>query len=133
MKVLAYLALIGFALAGIVWVAQVLKDRLTRPLPAAPLPASLTDGRLEERASLAYGAERGSGMLRLTPSQVVFTSDSDRTVVIERLDIVGVGVTHELPDHHVAHEVLVITTALDVYYFAVASPSNWVRRLTHPD
>lgn len=147
MRVLAYVALLGVAIAGYIWVVQWLKDRRagqlsmreSPSLPAAPTartaangPASLAPAaEVGERAWLAYGPDAGSGVLRLTPSQLVFAADSGRVLVLERLDIIGVGVSRELPDRTLAQPVLVVTTASDVVYLLVASPEVWEWRLSH--
>ncbi len=83
----------------------------------------------EERASLAYGLDRGPGWLRLSPSQLVFLADSGRVVLLDRLDVVGVGSTRELPDRTLSRDVLVVTTTDQVAYFAVTDPERWVRLL----
>ena len=82
-----------------------------------------------EPATVAFGPERGSGTLRLAPSQLVFTGDSGRVMVLERIGIVGVSVTRELPDGEIARPVLAVTTRTETYYFAVAEPEQWAKRL----
>jgi hypothetical protein len=84
---------------------------------------------VEERATLAYGLDRGPGLLRLTPSQLIFLADSGRVVLLDRLDILGVGSTRDLPDRTLTRDVLVVTTEAQVAYFAVAEPEEWVQRL----
>lgn len=145
MRVLAYVALFGVAVASYIWVVQWLKDRRAGQLPmrrqppalptapgvATELSASAPSADLGERAALAYGPDAGSGVLRLTPSQLVFAADSGRVLVIERLDITGVGVSRDLPDRTLAQPVLVVTTGSDVVYVLVDSPEVWEWRLTH--
>jgi hypothetical protein len=125
MRSLALVAMIGIVVAGVIWGFQRLRYRFGPP-PALP-PAT---GDLAERAILAYGPESGPGVLRLSPSQLVFTADSGRVLAIERLDVVGVGSTRDLPDRTLTQPVLAITTRADTYFFAVGSPADWERRLT---
>lgn len=131
MRTLAFLAMLGVTIAFVVWVVQRWRYRLGPPARhplLQPRPALEADP--EARATLAYGPDRGSGVLRLSPSQLIFTGDSGRVLVIERLDIVGVATTRSLPDREVAHPVLVVTTSAEAYYFAVPAPEQWERRLT---
>lgn len=117
MRVLIMLAVLAVIVALVV-------NWLGRPRrPALPAP----DG---QPAMLAAGTEQGPGRLRLTATQLVFTAESGRVLVIERLDIVGASTTRELPDQHVAAPVLVVRTETDVHYILVANPEDWVRALT---
>jgi hypothetical protein len=128
-----YLVLFALVVAGVVWsmerLGQLRGSSARRQLESTPDDAPVRPGRLSERATLAYGAEAGPGELQLTPSQLVFTADSGRVVVLERLDLVGVNVTTELPDQTLVSPVLVVTVGHEAYYFAVASPTAWAMRL----
>lgn len=144
MRLLLYLAVVAAIVAGFVWVAEELRDRRRR-LGARDSGRTIGQGSLgdaaqamasappaylaEERASLAYGLDRGPGWLRLTPSQLVFLADSGRVVLFDRLDVLGVGSSRQLPDRTLNREVLVVTAGDQVAYFAVAQPEVWVRRL----
>jgi hypothetical protein len=50
--------------------------------------------------------------------------------VLERLDIVGVTATRDLPDRTTAAALLVVTTSEESFYFAVDRAEQWVRLLT---
>lgn len=144
MRLLLYLAVIAVVVAGLVWGAEGLRDR-GRRLRSRDRGRMIGQGSLadaaqamatapppylaEERASLAYGLDRGPGWLRLSPSQLVFLADSGRVVLLDRLDVVGVGSTRELPDRTLSRDVLVVTTTDQVAYFAVTDPERWVRLL----
>lgn len=140
MRLLLYLGAVVLVVAGLVWVAENLRER--RRIGSSRSRGELggeggPGGRgggvsaflAEEPATLAYGLDRGPGVLRLTPSQLVFLADSGRVVLLDRLDIVGVGATRDLPDRTLARPVLVVTTTAAVVYLAVADPEVWVRRL----
>ncbi|MFI0432380.1 MAG: hypothetical protein ACH36H_04485 [Candidatus Nanopelagicales bacterium] len=143
MRLLVYLAVLVVVVAGLVWAVERVRDR--RRLPTHRRPDELPSGSLaaaaeamadappaylvEERATLAYGLDRGPGLLRLTPSQLIFLADSGRVVLLDRLDVLGVGSTRDLPDRTLTREVLVVTTEAQVAYFAVAEPEEWVQRL----
>lgn len=133
MRALVYLVLLALLVAGVVWtlerLGQVRGTSARRQLDAAVDSSPNRPGQFRERATLAYGAEAGPGELQLTQSQLVFTADSGRVVVLERLDIVGVNVTTELPDQTLVSPVLVVTVGREAYYFAVASPTAWAMRL----
>jgi hypothetical protein len=86
-------------------------------------------GDYEEAAAIAHGPDRGSGVLRLTPSQLIFAGGSGRIRTIERIDITGVSATRELPDQTIAKPVLAVTTREGSHYFAVDDPDQWERRL----
>jgi hypothetical protein len=122
-----YLAMIGIAVAAVVWLVQRYRGSLS--LPASRSRHAVAQDEFSTPASVAYGPESGPGLLRLTPSQLVFESAAGRVVVIERLAIVGVGSTRDLPDHSVAHPVLVVTTAEQAFYFAVSDALAWIARL----
>ena len=138
MRGLLILAVLGLIVAGLVWLVQRYRDnrsaaalrsspaKLSPPSPAKPTPL---ERDLVEPATVAFGPERGSGTLRLAPSQLVFTGDSGRVMVLERIGIVGVSVTRELPDGEIARPVLAVTTRTETYYFAVAEPEQWAKRL----
>lgn len=129
-RTLVLLAMIGVVIAVVIWGIQRI-----RALPAGaprrqvtPGPEVLT-GDLVERCTSAYGPDRGPGTLTLTPSQLIFAADSGRVVVLERLDIVGTTATADLPDRTISRAVLAVTTPADTWYFAVADPDSWLRRL----
>lgn len=132
MRTLAFLAMVAVAIAFAVWAVQRWRYRLGPPAPHPLLlqPKPVLEADPQARATLAYGPDRGPGVLRLSPSQLIFTADSGRVLVIERLDIAGVTTTRSLPDRDVVHPVLAVTTGADAYYFAVQSPAQWERRLT---
>lgn len=131
MRTLAYLAMLAATIAVIVWAVQRWRYRAGPPAPHPLLrPQPVLPPDPEARATLAYGPDRGAGVLRLSPSQLIFTGDSGRVLVIERLDITGVTTTRSLPDREVTQPVLVVTTPADALYFAVAAPTEWERRLT---
>lgn len=118
LRALPYLLLVGAVVAAVFWTAR---HRATpRALPAAD----------SARAALAYGRDAGDGRLTVTPTQLVFTADSGRVLVLERLDIVGVTATRDLPDRTTAAALLVVTTSEESYYFAVDRAEQWVRLLT---
>lgn len=95
---------------------------------AAALPA-IGPADYEEAAAVADGPDRGFGILRITPSQLLFAGNSGRMVAIERLDITGVTTTTDLPDHVSAKPVLAVTTPDAIHYFAVEDPAAWEKRL----
>ncbi len=127
MRGLFYLAVAAAVIAVVFWGFDRVRRPTPRRLPAAPVPV---EKHVEERASLiSGGAAGGPGVLRASTTQLVFTADSGRVLVLERIDINGVGVTHELPDRTVAQAVLAVSTRDQNYYFAVADPTVWERRL----
>lgn len=132
MRVLPYVVLLGAAIAGYIWAVQWVKDRSARRLAAAPPAPPLPPAAVwpDESATMVFGSDQGPGRLRLNLTQLVFTADSGRVLAIERLDIVGVAASRDVPDRQLVQEVLVITTASDSYYFMVASPRQWERWLT---
>lgn len=103
---------------------------LLRPVGGAEksLP-ELGSGDYQETAAIASGPDRGFGVLRVTPTQLVFAGNSGRVTTIERLDITGVTTTTELPDHVSAKPVLAVAAGGAVHYFAVDDPASWERRL----
>ncbi len=131
-RVLTLLALVGVAVAVAIWGIQRLSGGTPRALPtrsastripsAAEVPA--------QRAILVYGSEAGPGTLALSTSQLVFTADSGRVVVVERIDITGATQSRALPDRTVAQPVLVISTRTDMWYFAIPDPAQWLTALT---
>ncbi len=105
--------------------------RMTRghtPVTTSTLPA-LDAADLQEAAAIAYGPDRGYGVLRLTPSQLVFAANSGRVLTIERLDITGATVTTSLPDHESLQPVLAVSTRDGMHYFSVNDPLVWEKRL----
>lgn len=103
-------------------------DRETKPVAGRALPA-LDPADIEEPAAIAQGPERGYGVLRLTPSQLIFAANSGRVLTIERLEITGATTTRDLPDHTSARPVLAVSTRDAVHYFAVNDPVGWEVRL----
>lgn len=133
MRALAYLAMLGVAIACVVWAIQRWRYRSGEPARLRfQRPAPVVAADPQARATLAYGPgpDRGAGVLRLSPSQLIFTGDSGRVLVIERLDITGATTTRALPDRDVAQPVLAVATRTDAFYFAVATPTAWQRLLT---
>lgn len=124
LRMLPYLIVVAGVVAMIVWLVPRLRSTQNQ-LPSEPelVPPSAS-------AVLAYGPDQGPGQLRLSGSQLVFTAQSGRVIVIERLDIQGVTTTCDLPDRTTAAEVLAIATDPEVYYFQVAQPRWWVGLLT---
>lgn len=131
MRTVLYLAIAVAAIAGMVWLVQNARLRNHNNLAGrpTPLPLPALDVDFEQPAEVAYGSDRGPGTLRLSPSQLVFTAGSGRVVAIERIDIIGVSVTAELPDRTIAKPVLAIATNSGIHYFAVPTPDEWERRL----
>ena len=123
MRMLVMLAVI----AGALYVTYRLVTA-TRTAPARPALAA-PSGEYEEPAALSAGPDRGFGILRVTPSQLVFLANSGRVMTLERLDITGVTTTTALPDHDTAKPVLAVATRDTVHYFAVDDPAAWERRL----
>lgn len=131
MRSLLLLAAIGVVIAVVIWGIQRLRA-LPPGMPrsgGAQVPDVVT-GDIVERGAIASGPERGPGSLTLTTSQLIFTADSGRVVVVERLDIVGATTTVDLPDRSTVQAVLAVTTSSgDTWYFAVSDPEAWLRRL----
>jgi hypothetical protein len=108
-------------------------DRLRTTVEARRVTPALPQrgyGEFQESAALASGPDAGFGVLRLTPSQLIFAGASGRVLTIERLDIIGVTSTPDLPDRTTARPVLAVATADSVHYFAVDHPGDWEQRLT---
>lgn len=99
-------------------------------IDSAPAPR-IDVGEYEEPAAIASGPDRGFGVLRLTPSQLIFAGNSGRVTTVERLEIVGVAATTQLPDHDTVKPVLAVSTTDGVHYFAVDDPGAWEIRLLH--
>ena len=118
LRALPFLLLLGAVIAAGFWVAR--RAPIRRSLPMAPSAVAV----------LAYGPDAGSGRLSVTPSQLVFTADSGRVLVVERLDITGATVARDLPDRTTSAPVLVVSTEREAHYFVVDQPEFWVRRLT---
>lgn len=121
MRVVPYLVVLAVVIAALFWTMQ----RYGRGSRRALQP-----GDHGAPALIAAGPDQGPGQLRLTPTQLVFTAATGRVVVVERMDIVGATVTHELPERHTAGPVLAVRTEGDVLYFLVDDPEAWARRLT---
>ncbi len=120
------LALVVAAIA--VYVIMRIAQGQSPSVARSSLPA-LDPADIQEAAAIAYGPDRGYGVLRLTPSQLVFAANSGRVVTIERLDITGATVTKSLPDHESAQPVLAVSTRDGMYYFSVNDPVAWELRL----
>ncbi len=106
--------------------------RITRgqaPVTTSSSLPALDAADLQEAAAIAYGPDRGYGVLRLTPSQLVFAANSGRVLTIERLDITGATVTTSLPDHESLQPVLAVSTRDAMFYFSVNDPLTWELRL----
>ncbi len=130
LRALILLALVALAVYWLVRMAgrspsrvKVSARRAEQALPA------IDAGDFEEPAAIAHGADKGFGVLRLTPSQLIFAGGSGRVTTIERLDITGVSATTQLPDRVTAKPVLAVTTHDGFHYFAVNDPVGWERRL----
>lgn len=132
MRVLLILALAAVVVYAVLRLVSngstALQQRRSVPGAAATLP-SLDAADFEEPAAIAEGPDRGFGILRLTPSQLIFAGNSGRVVTLERLEITGVSATTRLPDHVTAKPVLAVTTSDAIHYFAVNDPVAWERRL----
>lgn len=130
-----YLVVIGAVIASIFWLTQRGSRRSARVLPMpASLPPSPVPGDVGDRsapARLLYGPDSGSGWLRLSATQLLFTTDAGRVLAVERFDINGVSVSRDLPDRTVARPALVVSTTADVHYFDVPEPEEWVQALSH--
>lgn len=127
-RVLALLAVVGLVVYALLRFVDSMPQRELLGSRRASLPAP-DPADVEEAAALAYGPDRGHGMLRLTPSQLIFAADSGRVLTIERLDITGVTTTGDLPDRRTVKPVLAVTTGDDVHFFAVNDPARWALRL----
>lgn len=121
MRMLPYLLLLAALIAGLVWASQRVGDRRRSALGGVDVGAP---------AVLAWGPDSGPGHLRLGPTQLVFTAESGRVLVVERLDIVGATVTHELPGRTSASALMAIAAQDEVHYFLLDQPEAWVRRIT---
>lgn len=126
-RVLALLAVVGLVVYALLRFVDSMPQRELRGIRRAGLPPHAAD--LDEAAALAHGPDRGHGVLRLTPSQLIFAGDSGRVLTIERLDITGVTTTRDLPDRHTVKPVLAVATGDEVHYFAVSDPARWAARL----
>lgn len=128
MRAVLYLGILAAVVAATFWLTQRAQDA-RRKVPPPVLVASEETADRGSRARLLYGPEAGPGRLALTSSQLVFTADSGRVWVVERIDISGASTTRDLPDRTVARPALVVTTSQDAHYFEVDDPANWVARL----
>jgi hypothetical protein len=134
MRVLFYVGLLTVGIALAFWLSQRHSDARRRLPPTTQgagshSVATIPTPSAGERARLLYGSEAGPGQLQLTSSQLVFTADSGRVWVVERIDISGVSATRELPDRTVARAALVVTASGEVHYFEVDDPLEWINRL----
>ena len=134
MRAIVYLVLVGVVVASIFWLAQRRVVRSTRVEPRSlPNSSSATSANLDERAAparLLFGPDSGTGWLRLSATQLVFTADAGRVLALERFEINGVGASNELPDRRVARPALVVSTSDAVHYFDLPDPEAWVRALS---
>jgi len=122
---LLLVAVTVFVLVRLVnWAASAQPKQLRTP----GLP-ELGPSDIEEPAALADGPDRGYGVLRLTPSQLIFAANSGRVLTVERLEITGATTTRELPGQETAKPVLAVASGERVYYFAVNDPLAWELRL----
>ena len=130
MRLLPLLVIIVAAVMAVVWLLNNASERRTIATSSrrSSLPAR-TDADVEEAAAVLHGPDRGPGVLRLTPSQLLFAGDAGRVLAVDRWEITGATTTTELPDHQRQRPVLAVSTADDVYYFAVNDPEAWQRRL----
>ncbi|MCU0295969.1 MAG: hypothetical protein MUD05_07935 [Candidatus Nanopelagicales bacterium] len=126
MRILVVLAL---AAVAVYLVLRLFRAGAPR-VESTPAPR-IEGGEYEEPAAIASGPDRGFGVLRLTPSQLIFAGNSGRVTTVERLDIVGVAATKQLPDHDTVKPVLAVSTTDGVHYFAVDDPGAWEVRLLH--
>ncbi len=130
MRGLLIIVVLGLVVAGVIWTVQRYRDSRSASMLNASLPEPPSlDRDVIEPATVAFGPERGQGTLRLTPSQLIFTGDSGRVLVLERIGIVGVSATRELPDGQLARSVLAVTTRTETHYFAVSEPEQWAQWL----
>lgn len=133
MRVLVYVGLLAMGVALVFWLAQRRSDArrvLSAPPVSAPIHhVSTARAGESERARLLYGPEAGPGELRLTSSQLIFSADSGRVWIAERIDISGVSATRDLPDRTVARAALVVIVDSEVHYFEVDEPLDWISRL----
>lgn len=127
-RVLALLAVAGLVVYALLRFVESTPQRELLSSLRANLPGP-DPADVEEAAALAHGPDRGHGMLRLTPSQLIFAGDSGRVLTIERLDIAGVTTTRDLPDRRTVKPVLAVTTGEEVHFFAVNDPARWEARL----
>ena len=110
MRFLPYLIVVAAVVAVLVWSMQRVRGSAAAGPKQAALGARAADGELLGAAALAYGPERGPGRLRLTTTQLVFTADTGRVLVIERLELNGATLTHDLPDRSTASQLLAVAT-----------------------
>lgn len=132
LRVLLLLALVGFAVYAAMRLLNQSPNataiRTTARRADQSLPP-IDTGDFEEPAAIAHGPDRGFGVLRLTPSQLIFAGGSGRVTTIERIDITGVSATTQLPDQTTVKPVLAVTTREGFHFFAVDDPTRWERRL----
>lgn len=132
LRVLLLLALVAFAVYAVMRLLNQSPNataiRATARRAESSLPA-VDPGDFEEAAAIAHGPDRGLGVLRLTPSQLIFAGGSGRVTTIERIDITGVSATTQLPDQATIKPVLAVTTREGFFFFAVDDPTSWERRL----
>ncbi len=130
MRFLPYLVLLGSVIAALIWAGnRAAANRAAAKPRALPAADPFTADPFTAQAVVVHGPERGPGWLRLTPTQLVFTSGTGRVLVIERLDITGATLTRALPDRETAAAVLAVATDDDVFYFQLDRPEVWLHEL----
>lgn len=141
MRLLMYAALLAAGVAMAFWLMQSRQDNRRRDGISAgtgsahAATAGAADGddispvQRRSRARMLYGHEAGPGWLTLYTTQLVFTAQSGRVVVIERFDINGVTTSSDLPDRTVARPALVVAAGGETLYFEVDDPAAWAAAL----
>ena len=132
MRVLMFVALLAAGIAAVFWLQQRHHESVARRVAPARPTALVEDTSpvlRRGRTRLLYGPESGPGWLTLTSTQLVFTAESGRVVVTERIDISGITTSRELPDRSVARAALVVAGGGDALYFEVDDPEGWAAAL----
>lgn len=131
MRVLPYFILFAVAVAAYFWwTDRRSQDNQHRMALRSAQPIAVDDGIWEGTCWCAYGALRGPGRLRITPTQVVFLANSGDVQLVDRSEISGLGLTNELPDRLSPTPVIAIKAATNLYYFSVTEPAEVLRRLS---
>lgn len=141
MRLLMYAALLAAGIAVAFWLMQSRQDARRRDDLGAGSGAGRTASgevmagdevspvQRRSRARMIYGPEAGPGWLTLYSTQLVFTGQSGRVVVTERIDIHGATTSQQLPDRNVARPALVVATATEALFFEVDDPAGWTSAL----